>query len=267
MEKYSIHSVKRELLYCPVQGSFIYDSPASIFSAAAFLYQHHFLDISSAWTFSMPMIGWALDWVERVLEVMGLGWIATLHRRCLGLFSTWTIYSSSWMIHVTWPAENLGLPQVLYTQQKSEDDWPYLASVPGAGRQDWPLQWLLASESKSKSWDLLLNRLLPTQSIWGPCPLWHGEDPPILEVTEVWDLFSRGCRHCMETFVHSKAHLLPLATSSFKPALVAQATRFRRLVTNFLGGGEMCSEAPLFSRRRPYAFGSVVMSSESSFLC
>ena len=109
-----------------------------------------------------------------------------------------------------------------------------------AGRQDWPLQWILPSSSVKVlgfiispvfsltvqlSWDHVLSGMERTLRSWRTRRL-----ETLQQRVQV-----------LEVFVLSKAwyiaHLLPLATSASNPVLVAPATRLRRLVADFLWAG------------------------------
>jgi hypothetical protein len=105
-----------------------------------------------------------------------------------------------------------------------------------AGRQDWPLQWNLASTSVKVlgftispvfsntvqlSWDSVLSGMERTLQSWR---------------TRRLETFQQRVQ-VLEVFVLSKAwciaHLLPLATSPAFPKQTAPATRLRRLVADF----------------------------------
>jgi hypothetical protein len=109
-----------------------------------------------------------------------------------------------------------------------------------AGRQDWPLQWILASTSVKflgftispvfsntvqLSWDSVLSGMERTLQSWRT-----RRQETLQQRVQV-----------LEVFVLSKAwyiaHLLPLATSASFPGLTAPATRLRRLVAVFLWAG------------------------------
>jgi hypothetical protein len=109
-----------------------------------------------------------------------------------------------------------------------------------AGRQDWPLQWLLASDhvkvlgftispvfsqTVQLSWDDVLAGMEQTLYLWRSRRL---------------DTLLQRVR-AMEVFVLSKAwyvaHLLSLATTASAPHLVAPATSLRRLASDFLWAG------------------------------
>jgi hypothetical protein len=114
-----------------------------------------------------------------------------------------------------------------------------------AGRQDWPLQWILASSSVKVlgftitpifpltvqlSWDHVLSGMERTLAAWR---------------TRRLDTLQQRVQ-VLEVFVLSRAwyiaHLLPLATSVYNhqhnhPNLVAPATRLCRLVGDFLWAG------------------------------
>ncbi len=111
-----------------------------------------------------------------------------------------------------------------------------------AGRLDWPLQWLLASEhvkvlgfiispgfsnTVQLSWDSVLTGMEQTLRSWRSRRL----ETLLLRVS------------AMEVFVFSKAwytaHLLPLATSASSPGLEAPATCLCRLASDFLWAGHL----------------------------
>jgi hypothetical protein len=57
-----------------------------------------------------------------------------------------------------------------------------------AGRQDWPLQWLLVLDHVKVPWVYYLPHLLPHDTaLLGLCPLWYGENLWVLEDTEAGD--------------------------------------------------------------------------------
>ena len=111
-----------------------------------------------------------------------------------------------------------------------------------AGRQDWPLQWILAADhvkvlgftispvfslTVQLSWDAVLSGMKRTLGSWR---------------TRRLDTLQQRVQ-VLETFVLSKAwyiaHLLPLATTASTPGLVAPATRLRRLIADFLWLGRL----------------------------
>ena len=111
-----------------------------------------------------------------------------------------------------------------------------------AGRQDWPLQWILASTSVKVlgftispvftntvqlSWDSVLSGMERTLQSWRTRRL-----ETLQQRVQV-----------LEVFVLSKAwyiaHLLPLATTPAFPGQTAPATRLRRLVADFLWAGRL----------------------------